>query len=106
MAAHPAFSGDAPSPAPATPAQTSAGANAPPPPAGLTVHVDPKTGEFVATPPPGSPPLSLTPQEQNAFSTSHEGLTEVPTAKPGGGYKLDLKGRFQSPTGVTTGGGK
>lgn len=104
MAAQPALSADGPPPAPATPAQ-SGGASAPRPPAGLTVHVDPKTGEFVATPAPGTPPLSLTPEEQNAFSTSHQGLAEVPvTTAPGGGYKLDLKGRFQSPQGVTTGG--
>jgi len=104
MAAQPALSADAPAPTPSTPAQTGAGASAPRPPEGLTVHVDPKTGEFVSRPAPGTPPLSLTPEEQNAFSTSHQGLTEVPVAKPGGGYKLDLKGRFQSPQGVTTGG--
>jgi len=104
MAVQPALSGDAAPPAPPAPPQT--GAGAPRPPAGLTVHVDPKTGEFVATPAPESQPLSLTPQERNAFSTSHQGLEEVPVAKPGGGYKLDLKGRFQSPTGVTTGDGK
>lgn len=104
MAAQPALSADTPAPAPSMPAQSGAGASAPRPPAGLTVHVDPKTGEFVATPAPGTPPLSLTPEEKEAFSTSHQGLVEVPVTKPGGGYKLDLKGRFQSPQGVTTGG--
>lgn len=104
MAAQPALSAEVPPATPATPAQSGAGASAPRPPAGLTVHVDPKTGEFVGAPAPGAPPLSLTPEEQNAFSTSHQGLAEVPVTTPGGGYKLDLKGRFQSPQGVTTGG--
>ncbi len=104
IAAQPALSADSPQPATSEPPPAGAGASAPQPSAGFKVHVDPKTGEFVATPAPGAPPLSLTPEEQNAFSSSHQGLTEVPVAKPGGGYKLDLKGRFQSPQGVTTGG--
>ncbi len=105
FAAQPALSADSPQPANSEPPPAGAGASVPRPPDGLTVHVDPKTGEFVSRPAPGTPPLSLTPEEQNAFSTSHQGLTEVPVAKPGGGYKLNLKGRFQSPQAVTTGGG-
>lgn len=64
---------------------------------GLRVHIDPKTGAILREPAPGTVPLRLTPQEQNALSTSHQGLVEVPNPLPGGGVKLDLQGRFQSP---------
>jgi hypothetical protein len=62
---------------------------------GMVVYVDPQTGVVRSEPAPGTVPLQLTPQERNALSTSHEGLVEVPL--PGGGHKLDLQGRFQSP---------
>jgi hypothetical protein len=61
------------------------------------IYIDPQTGAILPEPAPGSVPLQLSPQQQNAFSTSHEGLVEVPSAVPGGGFKLDLQGRFQSP---------
>lgn len=64
---------------------------------GLRIHIDPKTGAILREPAPGTVPLLLTPQEQNALSTSHEGLVQVPSQVPGGGVKLDLQGRFQSP---------
>lgn len=67
------------------------------PQGGMTIHIDPKTGAILKAPAPGTVPLTLTPKEQNAFSTSHEGLVEVPGTVPGGGFKLDLQGRFQSP---------
>ena len=63
----------------------------------MTVHVDPKTGAILKEAAPGTVPLTLSPQEQNAMSTSHEGLVQVPSAVPGGGVKVDLQGRFQSP---------
>ena len=63
----------------------------------MAVHIDPQTGRFLKEPVPGTVPLQLTPQVQNASSTSHEGLVEAPSAVPGGGIKLDLQGRFQSP---------
>jgi hypothetical protein len=62
---------------------------------GMTVYVDPQTGAILKEPAPGGVPLQLSPQEQSALSTSHEGLVEVPV--PGGGVKVDLQGRFQSP---------
>lgn len=88
--------------------QTEPGASVPQPPvetptavpshaAGLRVYIDPQTGAFLPEPAPGTVPLRLTPELQNAFSTSHQGLVEVPSAVPGGGFKLDLRGRFQSP---------
>jgi hypothetical protein len=63
---------------------------------GLTIYIDPQTGTIRPDPAPGTVPLQLTPQERNALSTSHEGLVEVPSPVPGGGFKIDLQGRFQS----------
>jgi hypothetical protein len=70
---------------------------------GMKAFVDPQTGAFTREPAPGTAPLELSPAERNAFSTSHEGLVEVPNTVPGGGFKLDLQGRFQSPLTVTVG---
>lgn len=69
--------------------------------AGMTIHVDPKTGALLAEPVPGSVLLQLTPQLRDALNTSHQGLAEVPSSVPGGGFKLDLQGRFQNPLIVT-----
>jgi hypothetical protein len=68
---------------------------------GMKVYIDPQTGEFVSEPPPNAGPLELSPAERNAFSSSHQGLIQVPGAVPGGGVKLDLQGRFQSPLTAT-----
>lgn len=71
---------------------------------GMKVYVDPATGQILPEPPKGSSnALAITPQEQNAMSTSSDGLVETPLARPGGGYKLDLKGRFQSSLVATVG---
>jgi hypothetical protein len=64
---------------------------------GLTIYIDPQTGAILKEPAPGTVPLQLTPQLQNAFSTTHHGLAEVLMTAPGGGVKVDLQGRFQSP---------
>ncbi len=64
---------------------------------GMMIHIDPQTGAILKEPAPGTVPLRLTPQLQNAFSRSHQGLIEVPSSVPGGGVKVDLQGRFQSP---------
>ena len=69
--------------------------------AGMVIHVDPKTGAILKEPAPGSVPIQLTPQLRNALSTSHQGLVETPSSVPGGGVRLDLQGRFQSPLFVT-----
>ena len=69
--------------------------------AGMTIHIDPQTGAILKEPAPGSVPLQLTPQLRNSLSTSHQGLVETPSAAAGGGIKLDLQGRFQSPLIVT-----
>lgn len=87
-------------------------ANGPQPPAekpvsipegasGMKVYIDPQTGAILKRPAPGTVPLKLSPQHQNAFSTSHQGLVEVPSSVPGGGFKVDLQGRFRSPLIVT-----
>jgi hypothetical protein len=64
---------------------------------GMMVYVEPKTGQYLSEPAPNHLPLVLNPQMQNALSTSHSGLFEVANTVPGGGFKLDLQGRFQSP---------
>jgi len=69
----------------------------------MTIHIDPVTGRLLKEPAPGSVSLQLPPQLQNALSTSHQGLVEVPSPKPGGGMMLDLQGRFQSPLMATIG---
>jgi hypothetical protein len=70
--------------------------------AGLTVHIDPQTGKIMRERAPNTEPLQLSPREQNASSTSHAGLVQTPNSLPGGGVKLDLQGRFQSPLVATT----
>ena len=64
---------------------------------GMRGYVDPQTGVVREGPAPGTVPPPLSPQEQNALSTSTEGLVQVPSPVPGGGVMLDLQGRFQSP---------
>ena len=64
---------------------------------GIVVYIDPQTGAIRPDPAPGTVPLQLSPWETNANRTDHEGLVEVPNPVPGGGVKLDLQGRFQSP---------
>jgi hypothetical protein len=64
---------------------------------GMVIYVDPQTGAILRQPAPGAAPLLLSPQQQNALSTSHQGLVEVPSSVPGGGVKVDLQGRFRSP---------
>jgi hypothetical protein len=86
--------------------QTGANAGASQPPAavpegaaGMIIYIDPQTGAILHEPAPGTVPLQLTPQLQNALSTSQQGLVETPAA--GGGVKVDLQGRFQSPLTAT-----
>lgn len=62
--------------------------------AASVVYIDPVTGEF-RPPPPGAPGLQLSPQLQNAVSTSSAGLVQVPSPVPGGGIMVRLNGRFQ-----------
>jgi hypothetical protein len=85
----------APQPSAAKPSAVPEGAS------GMIIHIDPQTRELRKAPAPGTVPLQLSPQERNAFSTSHQGLVEMPSSVPGGGVKLDLQGRFQSPLVVT-----
>jgi hypothetical protein len=54
----------------------------------LGVRIDPATGKPFL----GNVPLS--PELENAISTSSEGLQEVPS--PGGGTMVDLQGRFRT----------
>jgi len=94
VAAQPAFPGEAPPPAETPHAVPE---TAP----GMTIYIDPQTGAILRQPAPGTVPLQLTPQLQNALSTSHQGLLETPGPVSGGGVKVDLQGRFRSPLFVT-----
>jgi hypothetical protein len=105
MAVQPAFPEEGQS---ASPGQTQRGANADtsqPPAAvpegasGMIIYIDPQTGAVLNEPAPGTVPLQWTPELQNALSTSQQGLVETPAA--GGGVKVDLQGRFQSPLTAT-----
>ncbi len=107
VAAQPAFAGEG-QPVPSGKTQTGPGTGVPQVPdekpvairsgaSGMTIYIDPQTGAFLKEPAPGTVALQLTPEFQNALSTSHQGLVEVPGSTPGGGVKVDLQGRFQSP---------
>ncbi len=63
---------------------------------GMRAFIDPETGQLTSRPPDTRPrqALSLSEEERNASSTSHEGFYEE--VIPGKGVKLDLQGRFQS----------
>jgi hypothetical protein len=109
LAIQPAVSGDvtdagltspagASAPAPTSPDSTST--SAPAAASGMTIHIDPQTGALTKEAAPTAP-LSLSPAEQNAFSTSHQGLVETPSPVPGGGVMIDLQGRFQHPLSAT-----
>jgi hypothetical protein len=86
-------------PRPTTPAQALGSPDAAT--GGMMIHIDPRTGAILSEPAPGTVPLQLSPQLRNSISTSHQGLVEVPGTGPGGGVKVDLQGRFQSPLAVT-----
>ena len=64
---------------------------------GMMVYIDRRTGALLPGPTRDTVPLQLTPEMQHALSTSAQGLVEVQSSKPGGGVKVDLQGRFQSP---------
>ena len=85
VAAPPAFSGDG------QPAAS-----------GMVIYIDPQTGAILKESAPGTVPLQLTPELQNALSTSDQGLVESPISVHGGGVKVDLQGRFRSPLFATT----
>lgn len=68
--------------------------------AAIRVYIDPKTGK-TGPPPPGELPPELPSQLMEALSTSSEGLVETPSPTPGGGFMIDLKGRFHAPLTAT-----
>lgn len=69
--------------------------------AGMVMQIDPATGKVREGEALSTSNLPLSPQEQNAASTSSAGLVEVPA--PGGGTMIDLQGRFQAPLVATIG---
>ena len=59
--------------------------------AGLRVHVDPRTGEFLDEPPPGS----KIPAE-NSLESTRPALVEEPSPVAGGGTMIRLDDRFRA----------
>src|SRR5690242_12076903 len=77
----------------ATPTKKSAAA--PTHQSGVRVYVDPQTGRRTSQPTPEARRAAAAIDAQNpAFNHSSEGLVERPL--PGGGFIVDLEGRFQS----------
>ena len=62
--------------------------------AGYFVHIDPVTGKPTA-PTPGTVAVPLDARTRYALSTSFAGLQRTPSPVPGGGYMINLQGRFQ-----------
>jgi hypothetical protein len=69
--------------------------------AGVRVYRDPQTGKFEV--PTEYPSAEEQESLGRAFSTSSQGLLEVPSSVQGGGVKVDLRGRFRSPLVATQG---
>jgi len=66
---------------------------------GWKVYVDPQTGVIRDGPAPGTVPAPLSPQEQNALSTSTEGLVLVPSPQSSAWRRHDDRppGSLQEP---------
>lgn len=105
LGAQPAVAGEALDPGtgvsmPAPTGSDSISSSAPSGTSGMRIHIDPQTGQLTREAPAAVPP-QLSPREENAFSTSHQGLVETLSPVPGGGVIVDLQGRFQSPLSAT-----
>ena len=61
---------------------------------GMKVYIDPETGEFLDSPPERLP-AEIQRADEEAISTSSEGLEIREVDKPGGGFMIDLKGRSE-----------
>lgn len=69
---------------------------------GFQVYRDPQSGHIVP-PPPNAKPLQLSNDELRMLSRSDKDLPP-PRALPGGGFAVDLQGRYRSMTVITSGG--
>jgi hypothetical protein len=67
----------------------------------MTVHIDPKTGQILSSPP--VPSLDQAPQTsvQTAEKQPPAQLQEASSPVPGGGFMIDLGDRFLSPLNLT-----
>ncbi len=68
---------------------------------GMVVQIDPVTGLATEPTPEGMRDLRELQNRMGAFNNSSDGLTEVPSTVVGGGYVVDLQGRFQHSLTVT-----
>ena len=67
--------------------------------AGIVVHIDPTTGEFLPDPPASG---VAQPPAATAAKAPLPELYEVASPTPGGGVMIDLKGQFRTPLVATT----
>jgi hypothetical protein len=63
---------------------------------GLIINVDPETGVIIEEPAPGASKIGVPAELANAWSTSDEGLVEVPNTSGKGGMIAHLQGRFEA----------
>lgn len=68
---------------------------------GQQVYIDPKTGRIIRDPSVMPRLVPMSPETVEATRRSHAGLVEEPL--PAGGATVDLQGRFQSLSVITTG---
>jgi hypothetical protein len=67
---------------------------------GIRAYIDPATGQLVDTPPDSVPAPQL---PADGVKTPVEEPVEIQSPVPGGGIKVDLKGRFRGPLTATVG---
>jgi hypothetical protein len=63
---------------------------------GLVLNIDPATGAIVEEPVPGATRLAIPTALSERWSTSDEGLLEMPNPSGGKGVYVNLQGRFEN----------
>jgi len=70
---------------------------------GLTVHIDPVTGQILPSPPAAQADQKLAPRRLQPVPAPAAQLVEEPSPTPGGGVKVNLNRRFHIPLVAITG---
>lgn len=65
-------------------------------PVGLVINIDPATGAIVEDAVPGATRLAIPTALSERWSTSDEGLVEMPNPSGGKGVYVNLQGRFEN----------